>query len=506
MVVSVAFASCSRGVGLSEPELISRIHRPVPRRLRVGLRYRDAMTMRRALQPIDRWRTALVAAGLPAVAVLLLATAAGLWLAWQVLEPVPVKRLVIATGPEQGAYDEFARRYAPLLRSRGLDLTLRRTQGAAENLALLRDPASGVQAAFVQGGIASDTGQPAEDTPTLASLGSVALEPLWLFYREDSLPRLRGHRAGAVPDNLARLAGWRIDTGPAGGGADPLFRQLAAAHGLPDAGLQRSELAAVNRVVALVAGKVDALALVSAADAPLVQYLLRTPGVRLFDLAQAEALARRFPALKAVQLPRGVVDLATDQPPQDQQLVAATASLLVHEDLHPALVQLLLQAAKQVHGQPGWFNRRDEFPNAGADDWPLLPDAERFHRNGPPWLQRHLPFWLATFIDRMWIVLLPLLAVLLPLSRVVPPLVTLRLRSRIYRWYANLRAVEHALDTPDADLAALRHELELLDAQTERIGVPLAFTNELYDLRAHIHLVRKRLLARAASADQPAAS
>ena len=188
------------------------------------------------------------------------------------------------------------------------------------------------------------------------------------------------------------------------------------------------------------------------------------------------------------------------------QLVAATASLLVHEDLHPALVQLLLQAAQQVHGQPGWFNRRGEFPNAGADDWPLLPDAERYHRNGTPWLQRHLPFWLATFMDRMWIVLLPLLAVLLPLSRVVPPLVTMRLRSRIYRWYANLRAVERALELPGADLPALRTELERIDEQTEHIGVPLAFANELYDLRAHIHLVRKRVLLRAAAGSQAAAS
>ena len=461
------------------------------------------MSTQRPLKPIERWRTALPEAGLPAVLLVLLLAAAVLWGAWRVLEPVPVKRLVIATGPEQGAYDEFAKRYLPVLQANGLRVTLRQTQGSAENLALLRDPGSGVQAAFVQGGVGTAPDDADEAGTPVASLGSVALEPLWLFYREDSLPRLR---LRSVPNNLAQLTGWRIDTGPAAGGADPLFRQIAAAYGLPDAGLQRSELAAVNRVVNLVAGRADALALVSAADAPLVQYLLHTPGVRLFDMAQAPALSRRFPALKSVVLPRGVVDLANDQPPQDLQLVAATASLLVHEDLHPALVQLLLQAAQRVHGQPGWFNRRGEFPNAGADDWPLLPDAERYHRNGTPWLQRHLPFWLATFMDRMWIVLLPLLAVLLPLSRVVPPLVTMRLRSRIYRWYANLRAVERALELPGADLPALRTELERIDEQTEHIGVPLAFANELYDLRAHIHLVRKRLLLRAAAGSQAAAS
>jgi hypothetical protein len=168
----------------------------------------------------------------------------------------------------------------------------------------------------------------------------------------------------------------------------------------------------------------------------------------------------------------------------------------VRSDLHPALMQLLLQAARDAHGGAGWFSRPGEFPNAGVAEWPLATEAERYYRSGPPWLQRYLPFWLANFIDRMWIVLLPLIAVLLPLSRVLPPLVELRLRSRVFRWYANLRALEQALEKPGADIASLRAELDRLDAQTERIGVPLAYANELYDLRGHIHLVRRRLLAR----------
>jgi TRAP-type uncharacterized transport system substrate-binding protein len=438
---------------------------------------------------------ALVNAGLPMVALLLAAAAALLWGAWRVLEPTPEKRLVIATGPEQGAYDEFARRYLPLLQAQGITVELRRTQGAAENLALLRDRASGVQVAFLQGGV--DLPAPAGALP-LVSLGSVALEPLWLFYREDSLKRMR---QGVPPDKLAQMAGWRIDTGPPGGGSGPLFRRIAAAQGLPEAGLVPGDPTAVNRVVELIQGRVDALALVSSPEAPLVQYLLNTPGMRLFHFAQAEAHARRFPFLQALVLPRGLVDLALDRPHQDVPMVAATASLVTHADLHPALVQLLFQAARQAHGQAGWFNRAGEFPNPEAGEWPLSPEAERLYRNGPPWLQRYLPFWLANFIDRMWIVLLPLAAVLLPLSRIVPPLVTLRLRSRVYRWYANLRAIERVFDAPGADLPALRAELEKLDLQTEQIGVPLSFTHELYDLRAHIHGVRKRMQARAAGTE-----
>jgi TRAP-type uncharacterized transport system substrate-binding protein len=479
-----------------------------------------------------RWRDALLQAGLPVVALLVLVVAGLLWLAWRVLDPTPAKHLVIATGPEQGAYEAFASRYLPLLQAQGLTVELRRTQGAAENLALLRDPGSGVQVAFVQGGVDEADTDDAAAVP-LAALGSVAVEPLWLFYRSDSLERLAvlpaarpagPARAGRpvapqqirTPDNLSQLAGWRIDVGPAGGGSAPLFRQLAAANGLPADHLVAGDGAAVNRVVALVQGQVDALALVSAPDAPLLQYLLSTPGVRLFDFAQAEAYARRFPFLRPLVLPRGVIDLASDLPPRDLRLVASNATLVARADLHPALVQLLLQAAHQAHGAAGWFNQAGEFPNAQVAGWALAPEADRYHRSGPPWLQRYLPFWLANFGDRMWIVLLPLLAALVPLSRIVPPLVTLRLRSRVYRWYANLRSVEQALEQPEPDLAQLHAELERIDAQTEHIGLPLSFTNELYDLRAHIHLVRKRLLARgdgsAGGADarpqasQPAAS
>jgi hypothetical protein len=156
-------------------------------------------------------------------------------------------------------------------------------------------------------------------------------------------------------------------------------------------------------------------------------------------------------------------------------------------------VQLLVQAAQQAHGDAGWFNRAGEFPNPSASDLPLAPEAARYYRDGLPWLQRYLPFWLANFIDRMWIVLLPLLAIMIPLSRILPPLVELRVRSRVYRWYAHLRAVEHALEQPAAPLAALRAEIERIDAQVERVGVPLSYTHELYELRSHIQLVQRRI-------------
>ncbi len=426
------------------------------------------------------------------VALLVLVLVSG-WLIWRWLDPLPERRLVIAGGPERGAYEQFAKLYLPMLKAQGVAVEVKRTQGSAENLALLRSGA--VDVAFVQGGVdRAPIGPDGERDDALLSLGSVAYEPLWVFYRDDSARRLA---PGKPPADLAALRGWRINIGPPGSGTGPLFRQLAEANRLDPAALKLGEQAAVLGVVDLVEGRTDALAMVSAAEAPLVQYLLRTPGIRLLDFAHAEAYARRFAFLRALVLPRGVIDLADDQPDHDVQLVATTASLVVRGHLHPALRQLLLQAAREAHGGAGWFARPGDFPNPAAAEWPLDEDAERYYRSGAPWLQRYLPFWLAHFVDRVWIVLLPLLAALLPLSRVLPPLVEHRLRSRVFRWYAHLRRLEQAIEQPGADVDKLRTELDRMEQQTEHIGVPLSYANELYDLRSHIQLVRRRLSAKA---------
>jgi len=276
-----------------------------------GLRYRPPMeTIAPPRSLRGRWWDTVVGAGPLVVGLLIAFVALGLYVAYRVLDPTPDKRIVIATGPEEGAYIEFAKRYQPLLRAHGLAVELRTTQGSSENLALLRDPQSGVDAAFVQGGVDTvDTGE----YRTVASLGSVAYEPVWLFCRE---PDARELRDKARLNNLSQLAGWRINTGPSGGGAGPLFRQLAQANHIEATQLQLGEKPAVHAVVDLLQGRTDAVLMVAAADAPLVQYLLRAPGIRLFEFVQAEAYTRRFPFLRAVTLPRGIVDLAADKPPQ----------------------------------------------------------------------------------------------------------------------------------------------------------------------------------------------
>jgi TRAP-type uncharacterized transport system substrate-binding protein len=404
-------------------------------------------------------------------------------LAYWLLDPARRRRVTLATGVPQGAYSEFGQRYAARLKKHGIEVQLRNTQGAAENLALLRDPSSGVDVAFVQGGAAEAAGD-----DHLQSLGSMFHEPVWLFYRADSAKRLLKRPR---LERLAQLAGWRVNIGAPGSGVPFLAQRLLDANRIERSTITLAEQPTTPAVAELLEGKLDAVVLASAPESLIVQMLLQTPGVELFDFAQADAYTRRLGFLSAVTLPRGVVDLARDLPPHDVRMVAPTATLVARESLHPALAQLFVQAAHEVHGEPGWFQRKGEFPNARNGERSLAPEAERFYRNGVPWLQRYLPFWMANLIDRMWIALLSIVAVLLPLSRVVPPIVELRIRSRVFRWYAQLREIEGGLG--HAPAPALLENLDTIEAKVNAVQVPLSYADELYALKSHIQLVRRRL-------------
>ena len=408
--------------------------------------------------------------------------------AYWLLQPNPPRKVVLATGVAQGAYDEFGKRYAAQLARHGITVELRATQGSADNLALLQDEASGVDIAFVQGGTAAPRNGGEIPTHGLVALGSMFYEPVWLFYREDAAKRLA---AAPSLNQLAQFSGARLNVGAPGSGTPPLMQSLLDANCIAPDALTLLRQPLTPAVVNLLAGDIDALALVSAPEALMVQMLLQTPGIHLFDVAQAEAYSRRLPFLRAVTLPRGVVDLARDMPPTELRLVAPTAALVAREGLHPALVQLFVQAAQQVHGGAGWFQRRGDFPNAVGAEWPIAAEAQRFYRNGVPWLQRYLPFWLANLADRMWLALLAIIGLLIPLARVLPPLYEFRIRRRVFRWYAQLREVEEAQGRrPTADLLA---ELDQIETKLGLITVPLSYADELYALRSHIDLVRRRL-------------
>lgn len=211
------------------------------------------------------------------------------------------------------------------------------------------------------------------------------------------------------------------------------------------------------------------------------------------NFTQSEAYSKRFPFLSTARLPQGVVDLARDVPPDDVSLVATTTSLIAGTTTHPALVQLFAQAGNVIHGPAGWFKSAREFPNRDNNELPISKEAERAIKNDAPLLQRYLPFWVANLVERMWLVMGIIIAVMLPLSRIVPPLYEFRVRSRIFRWYGQLRDIEARMEA-SGNKQTLLQELDALEARAEKISVPLSYTDELYALRSNIHLVRKKLL------------
>lgn len=427
-------------------------------------------------QKLSLWLAHLRDLLVPAAPFVLLA-AALLALAYWWLDPMPPRRVTLATGPAQSAYEEWGQRYARLLAQQGIEVVLRPSQGSAENLELLRR--GEVDLGFVQGGSGA-----ADEDEELSALGNLFVEPLWIFYRSAAVPRLEGLR------DLQRL---RVNVGTAGSGVPALMQQLIEANGLDPQRMQLLQLESTPAVVALLDGRIDALVFASAPESLLVQMLLKTPGIALMDLAQSEAYARRFHFLSPVTLPRGVVDLATDLPPRDVRLVATTTTLLAGPEVHPALLQLFSQASLRLHRGAGWFNRARSYPNADLAGYPLAREAERTLRNGVPLLQRYLPFTLANLLERMWLALGLIIALLLPLGRIVPPLYEFRVRSRVFRWYAQLRQIEERLQTGQATVDALLQELDELETRVGRIRIPLSYADELYALRNHIDLVRRRL-------------
>ena len=407
-------------------------------------------------------------------------------LAYWWLDPNPPKYVTLATGPAQSAYSEFGTRYARAMAQSGIHVRLLASEGSSANLQLLREGKADL--GFVQGG--SDEIQANADSG-IESLGSLFVEPLWLFYRTKAARDVAGND---TLTSLGQLKGLRINIGTVGSGVPVLMEKLFEVNRIESATLKLTRLEQTPATVAFLDGEVDALVFASAPESLMVQMLLQTPGVKLLDFNQNEAYSRRFSFLTPVSLPRGVVDLAGDVPSTDVRLIAPTTTLLAREGVHPAILQLFSQAALKLHGNAGWFNRAREYQNVANTEFPLAQEADRTIRNGVPLLQRYLPFSLANLMERMWLALGIIIAVLLPLSRIVPPVYQFRIRSRIFRWYGQLRNIEERLAEKSESSSALLSELEELEAHAEKVTVPLSYADELYSLRNHIDLVRQKLL------------
>ena len=436
----------------------------------------------------------------------------GLFVAYQFVEPTPPKSLRIAAGAEGSTSHAFAQRYAKILAKDKITLEIVPTSSSRENLKLLKN--GDVDVAFVQSGTTpqqekgSEAADEADEDATqafagLRSLGSVYYEPVWLFYRDPHADAADDGAGGGAAQprqrpigRLSQLAGKRIAIGARGSGIRSLAIRLLKANEIETYNSSLSNDSGSESAEALRQGTLDAVFIIASQEAPIVQTLLRSPGVLVMNFAQAEAYIQRFPFLSKVVLPRGAVDLVRDVPPRDTVLLAATANLIANENLHPALASLLLQAATKVHGNPDFFQRAKEFPSYMDHSIELAPEAERYYASGPPFLQRYLPFWAALLIERTFIMLLPLIALLLPLMRLAPMAYSWRIRTRVFRCYGELKFLENEVRERynPAQRQAYIERLNALEDEANHRRVPLGFVNLVYTLREHIHLVRKQIL------------
>jgi len=420
------------------------------------------------------WLWVYIAAG-----TVILAAIVGTFL-W--LGPMPPKVVVMTTGAPGSAYDLYGQQYKAILKRSGVELRLMPSPGGVENLRRLNDPRSGVMVGFAQGGLTS----PAQ-SPHLESLGTLSYEPFWLFYRTN----IQFQR---VPD----LAGKKISVGPEGSGTRALALKFFALNGIDQNVAQLFAFDTNQAGDALFNGTIDAAGMLESWDSPTVRKLLASSEVSLIGFPRADAYVALYPYLNKLILPMGVGNMATNRPANDVNLIAPKTSLIVRDELNSGITALLLEAAQELHSGAGIFQKAGQFPAAEQVDVPLSQDARQFYKSGPPFLQRYLPFWLATLVTRLLVLLIPLVGVVYPLVRFAPAIYAWSMRRRIFRLYGELKVIELELETGrGGSTAQMLAQLERLDERANRLLVPNAFAQFLYQVRNHIALVRARLQDRA---------
>ena len=422
------------------------------------------------------WRDLAVTLG----AMLLLIMFA-IWIAFSFVRPAPPDTIIITSGPEGSQFRNTAERYKKILARNDVNLEILPSHGGLENLKRLIDPEYVVDIGFVQGGLAAGL-----DTDELVSLGSVFYQPVMVFYR------------GATPiDRLSKLTGQRLAIGAEGSGARALALTLLKANGIEPGGPTKLlNLSGEDAVQALLGGKIDAAMLMGdTLVSGAFRKLLGAPGVRLFDFTQADGYMRRFRYLSKLELPAGSFDLGRNLPEKPLALIATTVELVARPDLHPALSDLLIEAAREVHGRGGLLQRRGEFPAPLEHEYSISDDAARFYKTGKGFLYRHFPFWLASLVDRTMLALVPIIVLLIPAMRLVPWLYRWRIRARIFRRYGELMAVERAMlaEVESEQQKELLKRVDEIEKSVIKIKIPSSFADELYVLRTHINFVRNRL-------------
>ena len=399
-----------------------------------------------------------------------------------ILVPPPPKSIEMATGFPTGLYYQFGERLKSELSKEGVDLKVRSTGGTIDNLALLNDPKSGVDFAMVQGGVAN-----LEEYPKLVSIAGMFYEPIWVWYRDAAFKS-----DGGQLNILSQLKGRRVSIGNEGSGTLALSKDLLQAAGITENEIGAERLKPDEAMAKLAKGELDAVFIVAAAEAPILRKFYSIPGIRLMSFDQADAYTRNLTYLSKVTVPRGLLSIQHDQPRQDIRVMAATATLVAHENVSPALVSLLLGASYDILKSYSRLQKVGEFPSSAGLDFPLHVDAEIYLKDGPSFFHRHLPFWTAVWAGRFVKIVIPLLVILIPLFTYIPSAKNFFLRLKLAQVYEELKVIERNAQNPALKERNFK-DLEAIERRVGNIKVSMLDAKELYDLKGHVGEVRARL-------------
>ncbi|MFH5926187.1 TAXI family TRAP transporter solute-binding subunit [Roseomonas xinghualingensis] len=404
-----------------------------------------------------------------------LATIAGLAVAWRFVSPAPpdTVRFAVTENP-QAAYNLAVDEYAKGLEAEQFKIERVVTQGSAENVQLLRN--GRVDLALVQGGIPSTVGK-----DRLVSLGEVFFEPAWVFVRDQS--------EGGSP--VQALRGKRIAVGPEGSGTRVLALALLAANGLGADAIEPVPLVGNEAAEALANGQVQAAVFVAAQPTEAINRLMRTEGVELLNFgSRTDAYSIHLPFLNPVKLPNGGLSLAEDLPRGDVFLMAPAASLLARDDLNPQVAALMMRVLRDTHEDRTLFSPAGRFPSGLNHEVPLQEDAERFYEKGVSFLQTYLPFRVAVTVERLWVLVIPLVGLLLPLMRVAPAIYTWQIERQLWAIYDKVRKVDEESEKGLSIRTVAK--LDALDQEAAQLKLPDSYADRIYELRRHIAWLRSR--------------
>ena len=419
---------------------------------------------------------------------ILAASAGAIWLALHFVRPLPPSTLIMSGGPKGSSFEGFAERYRAILAESGITLKIISSAGSLQNLDRLSERHSHYDIALVQAGITeTGTAKQGVDTQNLVSLGSMFYQPLTIFYR-----------ARRPISRLSQLQGERIAIGKEGSGTRLLALALLGGNGIDTQGpTQLLDLDGDAARKALVDRQVDAIFLTGdSAPVGTIRALLHTRGVRMFDFPQADAYARVFPYLHKLEIPAGTFDLGANLPRKPLALLAPAVELIAHSDLHPALCDLLIEAAQQVHSRATRLQHVREFPNTYTYTFPLDSEAASYYKSGGGSIAyRYLPFRFASLVTRIAAVLVPIIVILIPGLRYLPNLYAWRVNSRIHRRYGELMALERESlgSLTPGRREALLERLNEIERSVILRKIPGSHAEQLYQLREHIRFVRRNL-------------